>query len=58
VKKNHPQITTLVLGAFGCGAYGNDPVQMSQLMNEVIQEYGGLYERVVISIRLTKLYIS
>jgi Microbial-type PARG, catalytic domain len=50
VKKNCPKTTTLILGAFGCGAYGNDPVQMATLMNEVIQEYGGLYRRIVVSI--------
>lgn len=50
VKKNCPKINTLVLGAFGCGAYHNDPKKISNIMNEVIQEYGGLYERIVISI--------
>jgi len=50
VKKNNPKIDTLILGAFGCGAYGNDPQQMACLMNDVIQEYGGLYKRIVVSI--------
>lgn len=50
VKKHNPKIDTLILGAFGCGAYGNDPDTMAKLMNDIIQEYGGIYKRVVISI--------
>jgi uncharacterized protein (TIGR02452 family) len=50
VKKECPKVDTLILGAFGCGAYGNDPYEIARIMNEVCQEYGGLYSRIVVSI--------
>jgi uncharacterized protein (TIGR02452 family) len=41
---------TLVLGAWGCGAYRNDPHKMSEVMNEVCEMYGGLYKNIVFAI--------
>merc|ERR1711964_570327 len=39
---------TIVLGAFGCGAFANDPVLVAQVMNQVFrQEFVGCFERVV-----------
>lgn len=32
------QITSLVLGAWGCGAFGNSPETISQLFHEVLEE--------------------
>lgn len=42
----------LVLGAFGCGAYGNPPSQMAALFKEVLErdEYKYLYDKIVFAI--------
>ena len=45
-----PDTDTLILGAWGCGAYGNDPVIMSKIMNKINLDYGGLYRTIVFSI--------
>jgi uncharacterized protein (TIGR02452 family) len=45
-----PNTDTLILGAWGCGAFDNDPYVMSRIMNEINLEYGGLYETIVFSV--------
>lgn len=42
----------LVLGAFGCGAYGNPPSQMAALFKEMLErdEYKYLYDKIVFAI--------
>jgi len=43
-----PELTTLVLGAWGCGAFGGDPVEVSKLFCRAIVDegLGQLYEEV------------
>eukprot|EP00913_Durusdinium_trenchii_P017748 g16678.t1 len=39
-------INTLVLGAWGCGAFGGDPKEISELFSSVLAELGSLYQEV------------
>lgn len=42
---------TLILGAFGCGAFANPPAHMSRLMMDVIQtEYQGCFKKIVFAV--------
>ena len=41
---------TLVLGAFGCGFFGNDPEQVAGLLKSWLDAHGGQFEKVVFSI--------
>jgi uncharacterized protein (TIGR02452 family) len=50
VEKCVPDTDTLILGAWGCGAFGNDPNIMSFVMNEAVLIYGGYFKRIVFSI--------
>ena len=45
-----PHVDTLVLGAWGCGVYGNNPEDMSYIMNKVCKKYGGLYKNIVFAV--------
>lgn len=49
IKHNH---TKLVLGAFGCGAYGNPPEQIAILFKEVLaeKEFIGCFEEICFAI--------
>jgi uncharacterized protein (TIGR02452 family) len=49
-KKYLPNTDTLVLGAWGCGVYKNDPNLISQIIENLNFKYGGLYKNIVISI--------
>ena len=37
---------TLILGAFGCGAFRNPPGEVVQLFNQAIRTYGGAFKRI------------
>lgn len=50
VAQNLPDTETLILGAWGCGAYGNDPYTISRAMNYVNKRYGGYFKHIVFSI--------
>lgn len=50
VKKFLPDTDTLILGAWGCGAYGNDPKIMAQIMDHVNLKFYGLFKNVVFSV--------
>jgi len=41
---------SLVLSAWGCGAFKNPPQAMAQLFKEVIEEYNGCFKEIVFSI--------
>ena len=41
---------TIVLGAFGCGVFRNDPAEVALWWHELLQEYGGRFKTVVFSI--------
>jgi len=45
-----PETDTLILGAWGCGAFGNDPVKMSRIMNQMNLMYGGGFKHVVFAV--------
>jgi len=42
---------TLVLGALGTGAYGNPPLEVANIFNEVIQEYYQCFKYIVFAIK-------
>lgn len=45
-----PDTDTLILGAWGCGAFGNDPDKMSRIMNRMNLMYGGGFKNVVFAV--------
>jgi len=40
----------LILGALGCGAYGNPPAEVIQIFNKCLQKYWGCFRRVVFAV--------
>jgi uncharacterized protein (TIGR02452 family) len=50
VKTLLPEVDTIILGAFGCGAYKNDSNIMSQIMNDINLECNGMFKNVIFSI--------
>ena len=50
VKRHLPETDTLIIGAWGCGAYRNDPHKMAGIMNFVCEKYGGMYKNIIYSI--------
>ena len=42
-KEHVPGLSCMIAGAWGCGAYRNDPATMATIFAEVIQEWGHLY---------------
>lgn len=50
VKQTLPKTDTLILGAFGCGAFKNDPIIMSRTMKKIKNTYGELYENIIFAI--------
>lgn len=44
-------VKTLILGAYGCGVFGQDPVTLGCLYNHLLLEkFGGVFERVVFAV--------
>jgi len=41
---------TIVLGAFGCGVFRNNPADVAAWWNELLLEYGGHFSKVVFSV--------
>ena len=58
VKKHLPDTDTIILGAWGCGAFKNDPIIMSKIMNEINLMYGGYYKRIVFSVPVGDNYFE
>jgi uncharacterized protein (TIGR02452 family) len=50
VKNQIPDCDTLILGAWGCGAYRNDSYVIAKIMNDINKKYGGAYKRIVFSV--------
>lgn len=46
--------TCIVLGAWGCGAFRNDPLIMSRLMKNALIMYGGNYGKIILGIPSSK----
>jgi uncharacterized protein (TIGR02452 family) len=42
--------TGLVLGAWGCGTYGNDPARIAAIFHEALKEQAGAFQEVVFAI--------
>jgi len=42
--------TGLVLGAWGCGTYGNDPARIAAIFHEALKEQAGAFQSVVFAI--------
>ena len=40
----------IVLGAYGCGVFRNDPVDVAKWWNEFLSEYGGHFRRIVFAV--------
>jgi uncharacterized protein (TIGR02452 family) len=49
-KQNCPAINTLILGAWGCGSFGNNPTTIAGIMLDVCSKYGGLYDKIIFAI--------
>lgn len=45
------KIDTLVLGAFGCGAFGNPPVEVARLFNEFLSAYNKCFKNIIFAIK-------
>merc|ERR1711966_626784 len=44
---SQPEVNTLILGAWGCGAFGGDPKEISELfVRALMSDLGGLYREV------------
>ena len=50
IKSYLPSTDTLILGAWGCGAFKNNPNTMATIMNDINLKYGGHYTRIVFSV--------
>lgn len=50
VKRCDPLADTLVLGAWGCGVFKNDPYAIANATKDVINKYGGYYKNIIIAI--------
>jgi len=48
--KFKPENTCIILGAFGCGAFGNNPTDIANIMKNVIVYFGGNYGKIVFGI--------
>ena len=44
------EVDTLVLGAFGCGIFGNDPVKVARMFDDWLKAHPGQFENVVFAI--------
>ncbi|MFJ4191392.1 TIGR02452 family protein [Kitasatospora sp. NPDC089509] len=44
------EVRALVLGAWGCGVFGNDPAQVAEAFEGALARYGGAFEQVVFAV--------
>ncbi|MEU8517841.1 TIGR02452 family protein [Kitasatospora sp. NPDC048722] len=44
------EVRTLVLGAWGCGVFGNDPAEVAGAFEGALARYGAAFERVVFAV--------
>jgi uncharacterized protein (TIGR02452 family) len=52
---------TIILGAWGCGVFKNDPVIVAGVFNELTDQYGDLYSNIIYAVPngdLRKIFIS
>lgn len=50
IKSHLPNTDILLLGAFGCGVFKNNPYTIAKAMQLACQKYGGLYKNIVFAI--------
>ena len=53
-KFKNPEETCIVLGAWGCGAFGNDPESVAEIMREEIMRFHGHYGKIIFAIPVFK----
>ena len=41
---------TLILGAYGCGVFGQDPYEVARIFKEIFDEYPRMFEKIVFAI--------
>lgn len=51
-------VECLVLGAWGCGAFGQDPVLVSRAFVKVLNEYSGAFKKIIFAFRPTPGLVS
>ena len=44
------RVSTLILGAFGCGAFANDPVVVAEAYRDALPDYKGYFDSIVFAI--------
>ncbi|WP_280300685.1 TIGR02452 family protein [Nocardia neocaledoniensis] len=47
----HHGVRTLVLGAWGCGVFGNDPAHVADAFDAALRTWGPAFDRVVFAVR-------
>lgn len=45
---------TLILGAFGCGVFGNNPYDIAEIWMELLEKYGAHFEKVIFAVKSRK----
>lgn len=50
VKRSDPLTDTLILGAWGCGVFRNDPYMIANEFKDAIKKYGGYYKNIIFAI--------
>jgi len=43
--------TNLILSAFGCGGFGNPPLNIIEIYNKCLEKYNGYFENVIFSVK-------
>ena len=49
-KIREKRVTRITLGAWGCGAFGNNPEKIAELFKLSLESFGRFYKRVVFAI--------
>ena len=44
------RVDTLILGAFGCGVFGQDPIEVATIFKEYLGKYPFVFDKVIFAI--------